>query len=61
MMGMGMRQMPNKFRGKERFASKDEYDFVDSKGLGWRLKKGETLDELKIRSKKGKPEKGGKK
>lgn len=30
-----------------------EYDYVDSKGKGWRLKKNESLDELKERAKQG--------
>jgi hypothetical protein len=40
----------NKFVQKD----KPEYDYVDQAGKGWRLKKGETLDALKIRAKGGK-------
>jgi len=37
----------NKFiEGKK----KEEYDYVDNHKRGWRLKKGETLEELKDRA-----------
>lgn len=29
---------------------KEEYDYTDNHGRGWRLKKGESLEELKDRA-----------
>jgi hypothetical protein len=38
--------MPNTFIKKQQ----DEYDYVDPGGKGWRLKKGESLADLKKRA-----------
>lgn len=38
--------MVNKFIKKD----KEEYDYTDNQGKGWRLKKGESLEDLKKRA-----------
>jgi hypothetical protein len=48
--------MVNKFKQKvkdkkETQQKKEEYDWVDDSGKGWRLKKGEKLEDLKKRAK----------
>lgn len=49
--------MVNKFISKKG----EDYDLIDKAGKGWRLKKGENMDELKIRAEEKKHGgKGGK-
>jgi hypothetical protein len=43
--------MTNKFNRE-----KGDYDYVDKNGKGWRLKKGESLEELKKRARGEKSE-----
>jgi hypothetical protein len=38
--------MVNKFNRKDQ----EDYDYVDKSGKGWRLKKGESMDDLKLRA-----------
>jgi hypothetical protein len=42
--------MVNKFSGKGRYPKGEKYDFIDAGGKGWKLKDGETLEELKERA-----------
>jgi hypothetical protein len=51
--------MVNKFKSKAKEAKemkmkKDEYDWVDESGKGWRLKNNESLEDLKKRAKSDK-------
>jgi hypothetical protein len=51
--------MVNKFKDKVKEAKemrmkKEEYDWVDESGKGWRLKKNESLEDLKKRAKSAK-------
>ena len=45
--------MVNKFAVPK---EKEKYDYTDPQGKGWRLKKGESLEDLKKRAKGEKPE-----
>lgn len=45
---MGLRRrMTNNFIKKD----KEKYDYTDKGGKGWRLKKGESMEDLKKRAK----------
>jgi hypothetical protein len=44
--------MVNKLKNPSDGKGKEDYDWVDDKGKGWRLKKGENLSELKKRAMK---------
>jgi hypothetical protein len=40
-------EIANKFISK----GKEDYDYIDNSGKGWRLKKGESIEDLKKRAK----------
>lgn len=42
--------MVNKFIEQKKGVDKEEYDFVDKHGKGWRLKKGESKSDLMKRA-----------
>jgi len=43
--------VPNDFGVPDKLKGKNKADFIDSSGKPWKLKKNETLEELKKRAK----------